>query len=221
MFDMDGVLFDSMPFHAVAWVQTLSEEGLRFSEYQVYLQEGRTGAGTINDVFMDQKGRKATEAEIERLYARKSEIFNAIGRTVPMPWSDRVIEFLKDKGVSIGLVTGSGQGSLLEKLNHYYPDTFAPSNMVTSFDVKQGKPFPEPYLIGLEKLGLKPEEAVVVENAPLGVRAGKAAGIYTVAVNTGILKPQDLYDAGADIVFDSMHDLYDALSGGTLVNLQA
>ena len=57
--------------------------------------------------------------------------------------------------------------------------------MVTAFDVKYGKPHPEPYLMGLEKAGVHANEAFVVENAPMGVEAGVAAGIFTIAVNTG------------------------------------
>jgi beta-phosphoglucomutase-like phosphatase (HAD superfamily) len=72
--------------------------------------------------------------------------------------------------------------------------------MVTAFDVKHGKPHPEPYLMGLEKAGVSASEAIVIENAPLGVEAAHAAGIYTIAVNTGPLSPKVLLDAGADIV---------------------
>lgn len=62
---------------------------------------------------------------------------------------------------------------------------------MTAFDVKLGKPHPEPYLMGLEKAGVKSHEAFVVENAPMGVRAGVAAGIFTIAVNTGPLDDRD------------------------------
>jgi beta-phosphoglucomutase-like phosphatase (HAD superfamily) len=64
--------------------------------------------------------------------------------------------------------------------------------MVTAFDVKKGKPDPEPYLIALGKSGVKPNEAFVVENAPLGVRSSVAAGLFTFAVNTGILTTEEL-----------------------------
>ena len=82
--------------------------------------------------------------------------------------------------------------------------------MVTGNDcpIGKGKPHPYPYLKGLEKAGnIRPEEAIVIENAPLGVKAAKAAGIFTVAVNTGPLDPQVLKDAGADIVLGSMTEL--------------
>jgi beta-phosphoglucomutase-like phosphatase (HAD superfamily) len=58
--------------------------------------------------------------------------------------------------------------------------------------------------MALEKAGLQPNEAMVVENAPLGVRSAKGAGIFTVAVNTGILSDDDLWQAGADVVLADM-----------------
>ena len=79
--------------------------------------------------------------------------------------------------------------------------------MITAFDVVKGKPDPEPYLKAWERSGLSKEQCVVIENAPLGVRSGKAAGLTVYAVNTGVLSREDLMQAGADKVFDSMQDL--------------
>ena len=76
--------------------------------------------------------------------------------------------------------------------------------MVTAFDVKYGKPNPEPYLMALQKAGIQANEAVVIENAPLGVRAGVAAGIFTIALNTGPLPNDVLLQEGANILFPSM-----------------
>ena len=81
--------------------------------------------------------------------------------------------------------------------------------MVTAFDVKQGKPNPEPYLMGLRKANIQASEAIVVENAPLGVQAARAAGIFTIAVNTGPLKDEVLKEAGANLVLPSMQYLAD------------
>ena len=99
---------------------------------------------------------------------------------------------------------------------------FERERMVTAFDVKYGKPHPEPYLMGLEKAGVKANEAIVVENAPIGVQAGVAAGIFTVAVNTGPLDGQVLLDAGANLLFPSMQalcndweELYKSLASGS------
>ena len=64
----------------------------------------------------------------------------------------------------------------------------------------------EPYLMGLSKAGVKANEAIVIENAPLGVVSGTAAQIFTIAVNTGPIPAQALIEAGADMVFPSMPD---------------
>ena len=76
--------------------------------------------------------------------------------------------------------------------------------MVTAYDVKYGKPHPEPYLMGLQKAGVAANEAIVIENAPMGVEAGVAAGIFTIAVNTGPLPDQVLVDRGANLLFPDM-----------------
>jgi beta-phosphoglucomutase-like phosphatase (HAD superfamily) len=77
--------------------------------------------------------------------------------------------------------------------------------MITAFDVTGGKPDPAPYLKAWEHSGVAKEQWVVIENAPLGVRSGKAAGLTVYAVNTGILTKEDF--AQADKVFDNMAEL--------------
>ena len=222
LFDMDGVLYDSMPNHATSWMAAVKKYGLSMTREEVYMNEGRTGAGTIHALAQRTWGRDATEEEIQNIYKTKSDIFNTCPEAKPMPGAADVLDNVRAMGLLPLIVTGSGQKSLLDRLNRAYPGVFKPELMVTAFDVKQGKPFPEPYLKGLVKAGmalnadhspLLPEQAVVVENAPLGVKAAKAAGIYCIAVNTGPLPDQVLLDAGADIVFPSMHALAEALQG--------
>jgi HAD superfamily hydrolase (TIGR01509 family) len=128
-----------------------------------------------------------------------------------MPGANHVLATVKAAGLERVLVTGSGQITLIDKLEHSYPGSFSKDKMVTAFDVKCGKPHPEPYLMGLQKASARPEEAIVVENAPLGVEAAVAANIFTVAVNTGPLPDNVLTDAGANILFDSMDDLAKAM----------
>ena len=85
-----------------------------------------------------------------------------------------------------------------------------PKWIVTAFDVKHGKPNPEPYLIGMQKCGVEPWETMVVENAPLGVRAAVAARCFTIAVNTGPLPDEMLQKEGANLTFPRMTDLAEA-----------
>lgn len=210
LFDMDGVLFNSMPYHAEAWHQVMKSHGLTLSREEAYMHEGRTGAGTINIVFQREMGRDASLEEIDSIYKEKSILFNSYTEAERMPGAWELLQQVKADGLVPMVVTGSGQLSLLERLEHNFPGMFQKELMVTAFDVKYGKPNPEPYLMALQKGGLKADEAVVVENAPLGVEAGHKAGIFTIAVNTGPLNGQVLLDAGADLLFPSMQALSDA-----------
>ena len=209
LFDMDGVLFDSMPYHSEAWHTVMKSHGLTLSREEAYMHEGRTGASTINIVFQRELGREATQEEIESIYQEKSVLFNSYPEAKRMPGAWELLQKVKKDGLIPMVVTGSGQLSLLERLEHNYPGMFRKELMVTAFDVKYGKPNPEPYLIALKKGGIKADEAVVVENAPLGVEAGHNAGIFTIAVNTGPLNGQVLLDAGADLLLPSMQALSD------------
>lgn len=210
LFDMDGVLFDSMPYHADAWAQVMNRHGLRFSREEAFMHEGRTGAATINIAYRRQYGHDAPEELIRQIYQEKCDAFAQCPLPRPMPGAADVLRKVREAGLVAVLVTGSGQRSLLARLERQYPGAFTPQHMVTAFDVQRGKPDPEPYLMGLQKGGnLRPNEALVVENAPLGVQAGHAAGIFTLAANTGPLDGQVLLEAGADLLFPSMQALAD------------
>lgn len=218
LFDMDGVLYNSMPYHASAWHRAMAQFGYDLPEEEVYMHEGRTGASTVNLVSRREHGVEVSDERVAEIYKVKSELFNEFPPAEPMPGALSLLHQLKEQGLMILIVTGSGQRSLLDKLNVDYPDIFRRELMVTAFDVKHGKPDPEPYLMGLQKGDLSPEECIVVENAPLGVHAAKAAGIFTIAVNTGPLPDHVLLDEGADLLFPSMQALSDAWSelSGTL-----
>ena len=183
------------------------DHGLNLSREEAYMHEGRTGAGTINIVCQRQLGRDATQEEIESIYLEKSIEFNKHPQAERMPGAWELLQKIKAEGIIPTVVTGSGQASLLDRLEHNFPGMFRQELMVTAFDVKYGKPNPEPYLMALEKGGLKPNEAIVIENAPLGVEAGHKAGIFTIAVNTGPLNGEILLNAGADLLFPSMQSL--------------
>ncbi len=210
LFDMDGVLFDSMPHHAKAWHRAMQEFGLDLPEAEAFLHEGRTGKGTIDIVMQRQRGRHSTEEEVRKIYARKSELFNTFPRAKAMPGAACLVSRMRQMGLTVQIVTGSGQKSLLGRVEESYPGLFAHELMVTAFDVKYGKPNPEPYLMGLQKAGIDPDRAIVVENAPLGVQAAHSAGIFCIAVNTGPLPPAALMEAGANLLFPSMQALADA-----------
>lgn len=211
LFDMDGVLFDSMPNHARSWARVCTEFGLAMTPEEAYLHEGRTGTATINILTQRYWNRDATPDEVDYIYKEKCRLFNECPEAPRMEGALEVLTRVKEAGLTIVVVTGSGQKSLLDRLSRNFPGFFDPDLIVSSKDVTHGKPHPEPYLMGLEKAGLKPWEAMVVENAPLGVRAAVAARIFTVAVNTGPLPESVLLDEGANLLFPSMKTLADRL----------
>lgn len=211
LIDMDGTLYDSMPSHARAWCRLMAEFGIDVPVNEFFRYEGRTGASTINLIFRQKLGREATDEECRALYHRKTELFSSMPPVSPMPGAAEMLDFMKQIGMKRVLVTGSGQNSLISRLDTDYPGAFTEDLRVTSRDVVHGKPAPEPYLKAMEKAGVTAAECIVVENAPLGVEAGHAAGMFTVGINTGPLDPRELTEAGADVVFDSMPEFAEGL----------
>ena len=208
LFDMDGVLYDSMGNHAVAWVQSMKKFGINMTADDAYATEGARGVDTIRYMVQQQQNREITEAEAQAMYDEKSRIFHSMPEAPIMPGILDLMEQIQQAGISIGVVTGSGQKPLIARILRDFGKYVSPEHITTAYDVPRGKPNPDPYLIGLKKAGnLLPSEAIVVENAPLGVRAGRAAGIYTIAVNTGPLADEVLLDAGASILFPSVKAL--------------
>lgn len=213
LFDMDGVLYNSMPAHAQSWQETMVEFGFETTSYnEFFMHEGRVAEATVDMIYERERNRKANAEEQKEIYARKTELFKKYNSGKTIENSHSVIDLVKKRGLLPVLVTGSGQAALLDKLNDNFPNTFERNTMVTAFDVEIGKPHPEPFLMGLQKGGnLKPNQAIAIENAPLGTEAAHKAGVFTIAVNTGPLDTQVLWDSGADMVFDSMSEFYDTL----------
>ena len=207
---MDGVLYDSMPNHAIAWQQSMAQFGILMTADDAYATEGARGVDTIRQMVKKQQGRNIDEAEAQRMYDVKSHIFHSLSKAPIMPGVLDLMHQIQSDGIQIGVVTGSGQRPLIQRILSDFKEYVDEKHITTAYDVKHGKPNPDPYLVGLKKAGdLMPYEASVVENAPLGVRAGVAAKIFTIAVNTGPLPAQILLDANADLLFPTMKEFSD------------
>ena len=210
LFDMDGVIYDSMPNHAVTWREAMADYGLQMPPDGAYRYEGMRGVETIRLLACEQWGREITDDEAQRMYSHKSKLFAERTRLHPAPLMTgirQLMEQLKADGMTLCVVTGSGQHSLLDRLVADLDGLIDRERIVTAFDVKHGKPHPEPYLRGMQKCGVEPWQSMVVENAPLGVQAAVAARCLTAAVNTGPLPDKVLQDAGADLVLPDMDSL--------------
>ena len=172
LFDLDGVLVDS---------ETAIREGLlawareRDLDPAVVLghSHGRTNAGLVELV------APHLDPEDEDLVIEGHEA--ALGDTVrAMPGAHDLLAELKGRGRPWAVVTsGSHRIATARIAAAGLP---LPGVLVTADDVTQGKPHPEPYLLGAERMGAEPSECVVVEDSPGGTRAGLAAGMPVVAV---------------------------------------
>lgn len=210
LFDMDGVLINSMPNHAIAWQRSMASFGINMSKEDAYATEGARGVDTIKKMVKTQQGRDIDEEESQRMYDEKTRQFGMLPRPKIMDYALQLQEKIYQAGLQICIVTGSGQRPLINRLLEEFPRVTR-ERLVTAYDVKKGKPLPDPYLAGMKKCGVMPWETIVVENAPLGVMSGVASKAFTIAVNTGPLPDSVLWDAGADIVLANLKDVSEFL----------
>ena len=207
IFDMDGTLLDSERLSVESWKLMCEQTGVRLTPDTVESFIGRTREGVI-DIIAGQIG---DHGRAEELYGLHREIENDLAdKGLELkPGAREVLDALRDAGTHVGLATSSRLPTVQRNFDRFgLMDRF--ETVTCGDEVAHGKPDPEPYLMGLQKAGVQAHEAVVVENAPIGVQAGYAAGIFTIAVNTGPLEAQVLLDAGADLLFPSMQSLDEA-----------
>jgi len=206
LFDMDGVLIDSMPNHAVAWQRSMASFQIRMTEADAYATEGARGIDTIRKMVKEQTGRDISLDEAQAMYDEKTRQFGLLPTAPVMDGARELQEQIHTDGLQICIVTGSGQRPLIHRLLTEFLYV-TEDRIVTAYDVTRGKPDPEPYQKGMSICGTAPWETIVVENAPLGIMAGHAAKAFTIGVNTGPLPDSMLWEAGADLVLPSLRAL--------------
>jgi beta-phosphoglucomutase len=198
IFDMDGVITDTMPFHFRAWKQVFEEEGIAVDECEIYMREGQPGIVTVREIFKQHK-KKLLEEHVRSILTKKEKMFKKIIKKRFVKGALNFLDFLKNQGLSLALVTGTSRHEVKRILPKRLFDLF--SVTVTGDEVKRGKPYPEPYLLALKKLRLKSKEAVVIENAPFGIYAAKRARLTCLALATSL--PEG-YLKNADHIFPSI-----------------
>ena len=208
LFDMDGVLYNSMPNHARAWQQAMAQFDITMTAADAYATEGARGIDTIRMMVQAQQQRDITLEEAQRMYDVKTRLFHEMPEARIFYGVKSLMRKIRRSGMTIGVVTGSGQRPLINRLIDDFGEFLDEEHIVTAYDVKRGKPNPDPYLMGMQKAGARqPWQTIVVENAPLGVQAATAAKCFTIAVNTGPLPDHVLTDAGADLLLPSLYRL--------------
>jgi len=207
LFDMDGVIVDSMPYHFIAWYEALRPYGVRINLFDVFLKEGERWDKSLNAI-LTNAGVKPSAALIAEIFEKRQKIFRRYFKRFIFDGSFELIQYLKSRGYKLGLVTGTPLHDAKKILPREISACF---DVIVGGDcVKRGKPYPDPYLMAAKQLSVKPKECLVIENAPLGVLSAKKAGMFCVAITTSL--PQE-YLKGADIVVDSFEYIH-KLTGG-------
>jgi mannitol-1-/sugar-/sorbitol-6-phosphatase len=194
LFDLDGVLIDSTPAVARVWHQWALEHGFNPEEV-VSRAHGRPSLATVRD-YLPHADHAAENREVER-----REIADLDG-VVPLPGAvDLLASLPQDRWTIVTSCTRR-----LAEVRIKAAGLPLPARMVTSTDITQGKPHPEPYLKGASLLGLSAAQCVVVEDAPAGIRAGKSAGARVIAFKT-TSPAAALREAGADWILNNCADI--------------
>lgn len=172
LFDLDGVLVDSRPLIEEIWRRWATQRGLDASRF-IEIAHGRRTSETLREAAPDLD----IGAETAALDAMEEAATEGL---VPIPGALDLLGSLEPGSWAI-VTSGSRAVATLRLCTAGLP---IPAVMVTGDEVRFGKPHPEPYLRGAERTGVPPQQCLVVEDAPAGVLAGKAAGMRVVAVTT-------------------------------------
>lgn len=201
IFDLDGVLVNSMPSHVKAWQRAFKDiAGLEVDDREIYLLEGMRGMELIRKLL----GRD-NETLAKKIHDEKSRVFRSIRSSEPFAG---VREMMGRTIETRGVVSGSSRKDVQVILEEAFGDTEF-SAIVTADDIEQGKPDPSAFLKAATRLGAEPSQTIVVENAPLGAIAARNANMQCyIALNNTPLSKQDFAGAvTADRIFDSTYSV--------------
>lgn len=213
IFDMDGVITNTMPDHYRSWKTTFKEEGIRVTYEDIYKREGQPGLSSVMEIFTEHK-KAFSKKEALKVLGKKEALFKKIVKTRFITGARTFLKHLHKKDIRLALVTGTSRHELRQILPASLRDLF--SVTVTGNEVKHGKPHPEPYLKSLQKLKVKASQAVVIENAPFGIRSAKQAGLKCLALETSLPKQ---YLREADMIFSSIKELEEKASFSMYSNM--
>ena len=163
IFDVDGVLLSTMEAHFECYRQALQEAHVPIDKAQFFRQAGMTGREQIRYFAL----KAGVAVEIEKLYARKRELFERyIDHVEKIECNVELIRVLRAAGFPVGIASGSARRSWAPLLAKFGIQADA---LVGAEDVKRGKPHPDLFLLAAEKLGVPPSNCMVVEDSDVGI----------------------------------------------------
>jgi beta-phosphoglucomutase len=213
IFDMDGVITNTMPDHFDAWRKAFAKFGIGINYYDIYLKEGQKGKDTAKEIFSEKAKRKPTKKLIDQVLKIKEDLFKKRAKPKLIQDIVKLINFLSKKKIKLALVTGTSKKEVRKILPRHVVNKF--EVVVTADEVSHGKPNPQPYRKAVKKLNIDPKESIVIENAPFGIKSAQKVGIYTIAITTSLPKK---YLRAADLILSSISKLKTLLSQTILNN---
>ena len=176
LFDLDGTLVDSLPVVERAWSNWAKSRGLDPAVVLDFIH-GKQAITSLRH-FMPGESEEAIQQQFRLLERTEAEDTDGISA---LPGAVALLQRLDQLSIPWAIVTS---GTVpVARARHAAGELATPEIFITAELVAKGKPNPDPYLLGAQRLGLKPEECVVVEDAPAGVLSGLAAGCKVIAVN--------------------------------------
>jgi len=202
IFDMDGVLVASGPAHAASWRAVARRHGIALSDERFRETFGRTSRDIIGMLWGE-----LTEADVERIDREKERTYRElISGVVPLMIGAReVLAGLSEAGLSLAVASSGPRENIELVLNETGIGRWFHA-VVTGFDVRRGKPAPDCFLAAAERLGAAPGQCLVVEDAPVGIEAARAARMPVVGF-AGTHPSTRLRESGASAVIERLGQL--------------
>ena len=206
IFDMDGVITNTMPDHYKAWHKVMLDEGISVTHHDIYSREGQRGYWSVFELF-EKYGRKTTTHHAKELLLKKEKLFKKIVKQRFIVGSRKLLKDLARDGFELALVTGTA---------HHEAKKILPKSLYSLFSViitgdmcHHGKPHPEPYLKAIKALKIKKTQGIVIENAPFGIQSAKDAGLKCIALETSLPRK---YLKKADYIFHTVKELREKIN---------
>jgi beta-phosphoglucomutase len=205
IFDMDGVLIDSFEGHYSSWLALAQEDNVPFTLADFSETFGTTSEDLVRRYW---PGSVCSYEFVRHVVARKEDYFRRLlaSEVLPMEGAFDLVQDLRSAGFMLALGTSAPRKNVEAVLDRFrWRSDFL--CIVTGEDVTRGKPDPEVYSVAASRLGVAATQCVVVEDAPVGVLAGRAAGMATVAVRSPGRTRQQLLEVFPTVFVDSLSDV--------------
>jgi len=206
IFDMDGVVIDSNPYHKIAWEEFLIGQGVPYDD-QLFdnVLSGRTGPTSLKLIFGDDLAQEKLDLYLEEVDSNYQNILRQTEEVKPIAGVHDFLSQISRNGYKLALATSAPVLNIelgLQKLK--LENTF--EHIVGKVDVTHGKPHPEVYLASLGLLGMPADKCIVFEDSRAGIQSARNAGIQVVGIASGHSK-EELLKEGVALALDDFNGL--------------